>query len=65
MGLIEFVFLIAILGFLIYMITTFIPMPQPFKVGIYGICAIIICIALMQVLGIGDIQLGHGANILK
>ncbi len=64
MGLIEFVFLIAILGFMVYMITTFIPMAQPFKVAIYGICAIILCIALLQVLGIGNFHMGNIA-VLK
>lgn len=66
MGLISFIFLIAILGFIITMITKFVPMPEPFKVGIYGLCAIVICIALMQVLGIGDFHLGNmNAGILK
>ncbi len=56
MGLIEFVILIAVIGFIVYLITAFIPMPQPFKIAIYGVAALVLIIALLRVLGIGDIS---------
>lgn len=58
MGLLEFVILIAVIGFIIYLITTYVPMPAPFKTVIYGVAAIVIIIALLRVLGIGDLNIG-------
>jgi uncharacterized membrane protein len=56
MGLIEFVLLVALVGFIIYLITAFIPMPEPFKIVIYGVAALVLIIALLRVLNIGGLN---------
>jgi hypothetical protein len=46
---------LAIIGFVVYLITTYIPMPPIFKTGILVIVAVIVILYLMQVLGVADL----------
>lgn len=46
---------LAILGFLVYAITTYIPMPPIFKTGIYIIAAICVILYLANVFGFADL----------
>lgn len=46
---------LALLGFVVWLVTTYIPMPQPFKIGIYVIVVVVVIVYLMRVLGIQDI----------
>ena len=48
---------IALLGFLVYLITTYIPMAAPFKTIIYVIVAVILILYVMRVFGIADIPI--------
>jgi predicted membrane channel-forming protein YqfA (hemolysin III family) len=48
---------IALAGFLVYLVTTYIPMPQPFKMAIYVIVVIVLILYVMRVMGIADIPL--------
>lgn len=58
MGLIELVLTIAVIGFLVWLIITYIPMPEPFKTGIVVI--VVICIVLFVLrLFVGDIPIGR------
>jgi len=57
MGLIGLVLVIALVGFVVYLITTYIPMEQPFKIVIYVVVAVFLIIYLMRVLNIQDIPL--------
>ena len=50
---------LALVGFIVYLITTYIPMPQIFKTGILVVVAILVIIWLMQVLGVGDLPVPH------
>jgi len=54
---IQLIIVIALVGLIVYLITTYIPMPQPFKVVIYAIVAISLVLYLMRVLNIQDIPL--------
>lgn len=54
---IELILVLAICGFLVYLITTYIPMPQPFKLVIYVIVAVVLILYLMRVFGIADIPI--------
>jgi hypothetical protein len=54
---IALILVLALVGFIVYLITTYIPMPQPFKMGIYVVIVIVLIIYLMRVLGIQDIPL--------
>lgn len=50
---------LALVGLIVYLIITYIPMPQPFKTIILVIVAICLIIWLMNVLGVGDIPVPH------
>jgi hypothetical protein len=51
--------MLALVGFVVYLIVTYIPMPQIFKTGILVLVAICVILYLMQVFGIGDIPVPH------
>jgi hypothetical protein len=56
MGLIEFIVLAAVLGVLVYLLTTYVPMPQPIKTVI--IVAVVLVLVLVLIRGlVGDIQI--------
>jgi len=53
---------IAVLGFIVYLITTYIPMPAPFKTIIYVIVAIILILYIINILGVGDLPIPRLRN---
>jgi hypothetical protein len=57
MGLIELLILIAVVGFLVWALTTYVPMPQPFKTAIVVIAVIVLILITLRALGIGDVPL--------
>lgn len=59
MGLIELVLVLAIVGFLVWMVTTYVPMPDPFKKAIIVIVVIVLVLYVLRILGVGDIPLTH------
>ena len=52
---IALILLLALVGFIVYLITTYIPMPPVFKTVLYVVVAIALSLYLMTVLGISDI----------
>ncbi len=56
---IQLILLLAIVGFLVYAITTYIPMPPIFKTGILVLVAICVILYLLQVFGVGDLPVPH------
>ncbi len=58
MGLIELIVVLAILGCIWYLITTYIPMPGPIKTVITVLAVVALCVLLLQVVGIGDTRIG-------
>jgi len=57
MGLIELLVLIAVVGFLVWALTAYVPMPAPFKTAIIVIAVIVLVLFVLRALGIGDIPL--------
>lgn len=55
MGLIELVLVLAVVGFIVWLITTKIPMNDTFKIVIYVVVAIVLVLFLMRVFGFHDI----------
>jgi len=51
------ILILAAVGFVVYLITTYIPMAEPFKLVIYAIAAIACIFAVMRAFGISDIPL--------
>jgi len=54
---IQLILTLAIIGFIVWLIVTYIPMPDVFKKGIIVIVAICVILYLLRVFGIGDIPL--------
>lgn len=54
---ITLILTLALVGFIVWAITTYIPMPELFKTGIYVVTAIVLILYLMRVFGIADIPL--------
>ena len=54
---IALIIVLALAGFLVYLITTYIPMPPIFKTVIYVVVAIVLILYLMRAFGIADIPL--------
>ncbi len=52
---IGLILVLALVGFLVYMIITYIPMPQPFKTAIIVIVVVMLILYVMRVLGIADV----------
>jgi hypothetical protein len=57
MGLIELVLLLAIVGFLVWLITTKIPMDNTVKIAIQVIVVVVVVIYVLRVLGFHDIPI--------
>lgn len=57
MGLLELVLTLAVVGFVVWLITTYIPMPQPIKVAIIVLVVVVMIFVIMRAFGIGDIPL--------
>lgn len=56
---IELILTIALVGFLVYLLVTFVPMPPPFKTVIIAVAAIFLIIWMVRILGL-DVPLGRG-----
>jgi len=56
---ISLILTLAVVGFILYLIETYIPMPQPFKYVIYVVVVIVLILYLMRVFGIADIPIGR------
>ncbi len=54
---ITLILTLALIGFVVYLITTYIPMAAPFKMIIYAIVAVCVILYLMSVFGIADLPL--------
>lgn len=56
-GMIGLILTLALVGMIVYLIVTYVPMPPIFKTVIYVIVAICLIVYLMGALGISDIPL--------
>lgn len=53
----QLILVLALTGFVVYFITTYIPMPPVFKTAIYVVCAVVLIVYLMGVLGVSDVPI--------
>jgi len=53
---IELILTLALVGFLVYLIVTYIPMPEPFKTGLIVLAVIFVILYLVRLFGL-DIPL--------
>jgi hypothetical protein len=59
MGLISLVLVLALVGFIVYLLITYIPMPQMFKTAIVVIVVIVLVLYVIRLLGVPDIPIGR------
>jgi hypothetical protein len=59
MDIISLVIMLVVLGFIWYMVTTYIPMPAPMKTVITVIVVIALCLLLLSLTGIGNFHVGR------
>lgn len=59
MGILTLILILAIIGFVLWLVLTYIPMPAPFKSIITVIIVIALILWLLQVFGLG----GHLGNL--
>jgi len=59
MGLLSLLLVLAIIGFIVWLITTYIPMPQPIRVAIIAVAAIAVILTILRAFGVSDIPLPH------
>jgi hypothetical protein len=55
MGIIEFIVIAAVLGFLAWLAITYIPMPAPVRTVIIVAVSLVIVVILLRAIGFGDI----------
>lgn len=48
---------LAVVGFLLYLITTYVPMPQPMRTTIIAIAVVMVVIYLLGVFGVVDLPI--------
>lgn len=48
----ELILMLALIGFVVYLVITYIPMPEPFKMGIIVIVVIVLVIYLVKMFGL-------------
>jgi hypothetical protein len=56
---------LAVVGFIVWLITTYIPMPPIFKTVIFVVVAILLLLWLVNVLGVGDMPMWHYHGSLR
>ncbi len=54
---IALILTLALCGFLVYLVTTYIPMPPIFKTVIYAIVTFVLILYVLRILGIGDVPI--------
>lgn len=59
MSLITVILVVAIVGFILYLIETYIPMPAPFKLVIQVIIVIVLLLWVLQIFGIVGPTVGN------
>lgn len=52
---IHLLLMLAVVGFLAWLILTYIPMPEPFKKALVVILVVVVVLYVLRVLGIGDL----------
>lgn len=58
MDLISIIIVLVVFGVVWWLVTTYIPMPQPVKTVITVIVVLVLCLWLLQVFGIGNFHVG-------
>jgi uncharacterized membrane protein (Fun14 family) len=56
---IEVLILLVVCGVVWYLVTTYVPMPQPIKVVITVVAVLALCIWLLQYFGVTDFDFRH------
>lgn len=58
MDIISLLVLLVVVGLVLWLVTTYVPMPQPIKTVVVAIAVLIFCVFLLNWAGIGHMHLG-------
>ncbi len=58
MNLITLIILIAVIGFIVWAVITYIPMPQPFKTGIVVLAVVVLLLFVLSLFNLPNIHVG-------
>lgn len=64
MTLINLIIVLAVLGFALFLILQYIPMPEPVKKVIIAVAVLALVVLVLQFAGVGDFNIGHGKPLL-
>jgi hypothetical protein len=59
MPLIQLIVVLIILGVVLYLINTYVPMAQPVKTVLNVVVILVLCLWLLSLFGIGNLYIGH------
>ena len=59
MDLIQLIVVLAVVGLVLYLVQTYIPMAAPFKTIINVVVIVVLCIWLLRMVGIGNVMIGR------
>lgn len=59
MDLVSLLIVLVVIGVIWYLVTTYIPMPQPMRTVITIIAVIALCLFLLNLFGIGSMRVGR------
>lgn len=59
MDLISLLITFAVLGLIVWLVTTYIPMSPPIRTVLVVLVVIALCVFLLKAFGLGDIQIGR------
>jgi len=59
MPLVNLIVVLVILGVILWLVTTYVPMPQPIRAVITVVVILVICLWLLSIFGIGDFYVGR------
>ncbi len=54
---ITLLLVVALVGFLVWALVTYIPMPEPFKKGLVVLAVVLLVLYILRVFGIADIPI--------
>ncbi len=58
MDLIQLILILAVLGFIAWLVITYVPMPQPIKTVVIVIMVIVLVLFLLRLVGFPTVRLG-------
>jgi hypothetical protein len=56
MSLITLIIVLAVVGFAVWLLTTYVPMPRPIRLAIIAIVVLVLVVWVLRALGVPDVR---------